>query len=140
MTKQYRSILKINMAEETSIEFRVRKIDETSDCLLEEIKHSDLISVKYKKTCKYLNSVENLLILASTVTGCVSNSTFASLAGVSVSITSSALRIKICAITAGIKNYQSIIRKNEKKLDKILVQGTDKLNTIEVLIAKALID
>ena len=31
-----------------------------------------LINEKYKKTCKYLNYVEHLLILVSTVTGCVS--------------------------------------------------------------------
>ena len=34
---------------------------------------------KYKRTCKYFNYVEHLLILASTVTGCVSFSALASL-------------------------------------------------------------
>ena len=29
------------------------------------------MSEKYKKTCKYLNYVEDLLTLVSTVTGCV---------------------------------------------------------------------
>ena len=32
---------------------------------------------KYKETCKHLNYVENSVILASRVTGCVSTSTFA---------------------------------------------------------------
>ena len=45
--------------------------------LLQEIQHNDLSSKKYKKTCKYLNHVENLLILALAITGCVSISTFA---------------------------------------------------------------
>ena len=67
---------KVNMVEEASIEFRLRKIDETRNYLLDERKHNDLISEKYKKTCKYLNYVENLLILASTVAGCVSFSAF----------------------------------------------------------------
>ena len=31
--------------------------------------HNDLMSGKYKKTCKPLNYIENLLILVSTVTG-----------------------------------------------------------------------
>ena len=63
-------IIKINMVEEASIEFRLRKIDEIRNYLLDEIKHNDLMSVRtYKKTCKYLNNVENLHILASTVTG-----------------------------------------------------------------------
>ena len=42
------------MAGEASLEFRLRKIDETRNYLLEEIKHN-LMSEKYKKTCKYLN-------------------------------------------------------------------------------------
>ena len=89
------------MAEEISLEFRLRKIDETRNYLLDEIKHNDLMSEKYKKTCKYLNYVEHLLILASTVTGCVSVSSFPLLVCVPVGITSSAVGIKICAITAG---------------------------------------
>ena len=67
------------MTEETSLEFRLRKTDETTNYLLEEIKRNDLISERHKKTCKYLNYVEQLLILVSTVTGCVSISAFASL-------------------------------------------------------------
>ena len=49
-------------------------------------KHNDLMSEKYKMTCKYLNYVENLLILVSTVTGCVSTFAFASLVCVPVGI------------------------------------------------------
>ena len=35
------------------------------------------MSEKYKKTCKYLNYVEHLLILDSIVTGCISITAFA---------------------------------------------------------------
>ena len=124
----------------SSLEFRLKEIDETRNYLLEEIKHNDLMSEEYKKTCKYLNSVEQLLILVSTVTGCISVSAFASLVCVPVGITSSAVGTNICALTAGIKKYLLIIEKKKKKLDKIVLLGKDKLNTIEVLISKALID
>ena len=73
--------------------FRLRKIDETRNYLLQGIKHNNLISEKYKKTYNYLNYVENLALLSSTITGCVSISTFASLV------------CAICAIIAGIKKY-----------------------------------
>ena len=63
--------MKINIVEEASIEVRLRKIDETRNYLLEEINHNDLMREKYKKTCKYLNYVKNLVILYSTFTGCV---------------------------------------------------------------------
>ena len=56
-----------------------------------------------------------MLILVSTVTGCVSIFAFASLVCVSVGIMSSARAIKICEITAGIKKYKSIIKKKKKK-------------------------
>ena len=81
-----------------------------------------------------------MLILVSTIIGCVSISAFASFVCVPVDITSSAVGIKIYAITTGIKEYKSIIKKKKKKHDKIVLLGKDKLNTIEFLISKALIN
>ena len=81
------------MAEEISLEFRLRKIDETRNYLLDEIKHNDLMKEKYKSTCKYLNYVEHFLTLASIMTCCISISAFASLVCVPVGITVGILRI-----------------------------------------------
>ena len=53
---------------------------------------------------------------------------------------SSALRLKICAITAAIEKYKSAIKKKKKKHDKIVLLAESKLNSIEVLISKVLID
>ena len=50
---------------------------------------------KYKKRLKYLSYVEHLLILASTVTGCVSISAFASLVDIRVGIMSFPVGINI---------------------------------------------
>ena len=59
----------------------------------------------------------------------------------SVGITISAVAIKICAVTAGIKKYKSIIKKKKKKKhNKIVLLGKDKLNAIDVVISKATID
>ena len=52
----------------------------------------------------------------------------------------SAIGLKICAIHAGIKKYKSIIKKKKKKHDKIVLLANSKLNSIEILISKALID
>ena len=79
-----------------------------------------------------------MLILVSIVTSFVSISAFASLVCVPVGITSSAAGTNIVRVTAGIKKCKSIIKK--KKHDKILLLGKDKLNTIEVLISKTLMD
>ena len=56
-----------------------------------------------KKTCIYFNYVEHLLIIASNITGFVSISAFTSLVSISLGITSSAIGLKICAITPEIK-------------------------------------
>ena len=107
------------MVQEAILEFKLRKIDKTSNYLLHEINNHDSVSEKCKKTCNYLNYVEHLLILAST--GCVSISAFASLVCVPVGITSSAAGINICAISAGIKKYKSVINKKKNKYDKIVL-------------------
>ena len=74
------------------------------------------MSEKYNKTCKYLNYVEHLLILDSTVIGCISVSAFASLVAISVAITISAEGLKTSVITAGMKEYKSIIKKKRKMI------------------------
>ena len=89
---------------------------------------------------KIRRHVDHLLVLVSTVTGCVSISAFASLICVPVSIRSSAIGTKMCVITAGIKRYRSIIKKKNKKHDQTVFSRKDKLNSIKVLISKALID
>ena len=78
--------------------------------------------------------------MAFAVTGCVSISSFTFLVGILIGIASSAtIGLKICAITAGDKNYQSIIKKKTKKHDKIVLLNS-MLNSMEVFISKALID
>ena len=98
------------------------------------------MSKKHKKVFRVLNYIEYLLILVSTITGCVSSSAFAFLIGIPVGITSSKIGLKLCIMTAGIKHYQSIIKKKNKKHDKIVLLAKSKLNGTEVLISKALID
>ena len=62
-----------------SQEFRFKKIDETRNYFLEDIVQNELMSRKHKKVCTTLNYIEHFFILASTVTGCISISAFASL-------------------------------------------------------------
>ena len=73
---------------------------------------------KHKKVCRSLNYFEHFPVFVSTVSGCVLVSAFASLVGVPVGIMSSAVEIKICALTAGIKKYKSIIKKKRKNMIK----------------------
>ena len=85
--------------------------------------------------CRVLNYIDHLLIVISTITGCVSISAFASLVGIPTGIMSSAIGLKICIVIAGIKKYKLIIM---KKTIKVLL-AKSKLNSTEVVISKALI-
>ena len=98
------------------------------------------MSKNYKQFCRVFNYINNLLIVISAITGCVSISAFASLLGMPIGIKSSAIVIKNCVITEGIKRYNSINKKNKKKHDKIVLLAKSKLNSIEILISKVLID
>ena len=68
-----------------------------------------------------LNYIEHLLVLASETTGLVTIFTFASLIGTPNGIENSAVGLKICAVIAGIIKYKSIIKKMEKKHDRIVL-------------------
>ena len=63
---------------------------------------------KHKKVCTALNYIEHFLILAFTITGCVSISAFASLVDIPIGIMSFVTGLKTCAIIARIKKCKSI--------------------------------
>ena len=72
-------------------EFRLKKIDEITNYLIEEINQNELMNKKHQNVCRVLNYIEHSLILISTITGCVSISAFPSLVGIPIGITSSAV-------------------------------------------------
>ena len=57
-----------------------------------------------------------------------------------IGITSSAVRLKMCVLTAGIRKYKSIIKKKRKQHNHIVLLSKAKLNTIEILMSKASIN
>ena len=61
----------------------------------QEIEKNELINRKHKMVCTTLNHIEHFLILTSAVTGCISISVFASLFGIPIGVTSSAIGLKI---------------------------------------------
>ena len=89
------------------LDFKLKKIDETRNSILKEIKDNDLMSEKLKKMCRLLNGFEYFLIFVSAVSASisVSISVFASLVGIPVSIASFAVGLKVCTLIAGIENY-----------------------------------
>ena len=59
------------MAEENITQkVRLKNMDETRNCLVEEANRNKLISKKHKSVCATLNYIEYFLILGSAITGC----------------------------------------------------------------------
>ena len=109
MARQHISTLKTNMVKEnTSLKIRQKKLDEVKNYLLQDIKH-DLMSKKQKRMCRTLNYFEHSLLFISAVTDCVLIFAFVSLVRIPIGISSSAVLLKICALTAEIKKYKPII-------------------------------
>ena len=73
-----------------------------------------MISKNHKKVCTTLNYIERFIILASTTTGFISISAFASLLSIPIEMTSSPIGLKTYAVTAGTKRYKSIIKKRKR--------------------------
>ena len=51
-------------------EFRLKKINEMKNYLIEEINHIETICMNHKKFCRVLSYIENSLIVISTITVC----------------------------------------------------------------------
>ena len=78
--------------------------------------------------------------LVSAITRCVSVSAFGSLVGILIGISSFSVELKYFPITAQIKKFKSIIKKKKKKHVKRAFLAKAKLNSMEKLMFRALIN
>ena len=99
-----------------SQEFRLKRVDETRNCCLNEIEQNELMSRKHKMVSTTPDYIGHFLILVSASNGYISISSFASFLG----IASSAIGLKICVIAARIKKYKSIIKKKKNRYNSIV--------------------
>ena len=72
------------------------------------------MSQKCENVCRTFNYLEHFIVFIFAVSDCISISAFALLLGVLEGTASSAVSVKVCAITAGIKSYKSIVKKKKK--------------------------
>ena len=73
--EEYQKII-IMPGENIKQEFKLRKIDEIRNYLFKETNQNELMTKKHKKVCRVFNYIKYLLIVAATITGCVSISAF----------------------------------------------------------------
>ena len=83
---------------------------------------------------------KKILIVLGAASGGVSIISFTSVVGAPVGIASASFTLIFSLTTGIVKILLSITRNKKKKHDKILMLAKSKLNSIETLIAQALID
>ena len=84
-----------NFFKNSSQELTLKSICKRRNRFLEEIKQNELMRRMHKNVCTTLNFFEQFLILASTITGCISISVFASFIGIPIGNTNSAIGLII---------------------------------------------
>ena len=72
--------------------------------------------VRSKKISTIVNYTQRFLLWASTITECILIAAFASLGDIPIVVTSSAVGLKTCAITAGTK--KSIVKNRRRNMIK----------------------
>ena len=82
--------------------------------------------------CRTLDLFENFLMFFCWQWLCFNFFGFASLVGIPIGIASSAVELKICALTAGIEKYESFIKEKRKNHDEIVLLAKNKLNILKV--------
>ena len=129
-----------NLGLNGSTKFRLDEANKIKDYLNAEIKERKDIVKKNSKYIVAFDYADKLFITLSASFGTLSIASYATVIGIAVGIAGASLTL-IFTVTAGvIKKLLNITRKKKKKHNKITALARSKLNIIETLISRALID
>ena len=127
-----------NLSDQTK--FRLNEINKIKDYFNSDIQERKIMSKRLSKYIAAFDYFDKTLIVLSATSGEVSIISFASVIGAPAGIPSTIFS-SIFSLTIGItKKLLKITRNKKKKHNKIAVLAKSKLNCIEALISKALID
>ena len=129
---------KTNLTNQTK--FRLSEIIRIENYFHQEINQRKLCSRKSNKYVTAFDYIDKVLIVLSATSSGVSIISFTSIIGVPVGIASASLTLIFSLTTGIVKKLLNITRNKKKKHDKILMLAKSKLNGIETLISRALID
>ena len=120
-------------------QFRLKKINETKDYFLSEIRERELISKNLSKYLASLDYFDKSLNVLSLLSGSISIASFATVSGAPAGIIGASCGFTV-SITSGFVKKFLKTRNKKKKHNKIIMLARSKLNSIENKISKALID
>ena len=121
-------------------QFRLNKINEIKDYFLAEIKERELISKDLSKYIASLDYFGKSLNVLSILSGSISIASFASVIEVPARIIWASCSFTFSITSGFIKGFLKTIRNKKRKHNKIVMLATNKLNSIENKISKALMD
>ena len=134
----------MNEIDETKLsdqtKFRLDEIKKIKNYFHEEINQRKLCSRKLSKYVTSFNYIEKILIVLNATTGGICIFSHATVVGAPVGISSAGFAILFSLTTGIIKKSLKTTRNRKKKYDKILMLAKSKLNSIESLVSKSLID
>ena len=120
--------------------FRLDKIKTTEDYFNSDINQRKLCSKKLSKCVTTFNYKDKILIVLNATTGGLYIISHATVVDAPVGIASARFTVVFSLATGLIKKLLKTTRNKNKKHDKILMLAKSKLNSIETLVSKALID
>ena len=132
------AIDKTNLSEQTK--FRLSEIIGIENYFHQEINQRKSYSKKLSKYITAFDYIDKVLIVSSAKTGEVSVISFTSFVGAPVGIKNVSFTLIFSLATGIVKKILNITRKKKKKHDKMFMLAKSKLNSIETLISRALID
>ena len=120
--------------------YRLDEISKIKDYFNAEIKEREDIIKKISKYIVAFDYADKLFITLSASFGTLSIASHATVVGIPVGIAGASLTLIFTIATGVVKTLLNITRKKKKKHNKIIALAISKLNIIEKLISKALID
>ena len=129
---------KAKLSDQTKI--RLDKMKNIEIYFHEEINQRKLSSKKVNKYVTTFNYIEKILIVLYATTGGICIVSHSSVVGASIGIASAGFTILFSLAVRITKKLLKATRNKKKKHDKILMLAKSKLNSIESLVSKALID
>ena len=121
-------------------QFRLNKINEVKDYFTAEIRERELMRKRLSKYIASFGYFDKFLIVLSATSGSISISSFATVIGATVGISSASFSLTLWTFTGIIKELLKTIRNKKKKPNKIVMLARSKLNSIESKISAALIN
>ena len=120
--------------------FRLNKINEIKDYFIADIEERELMNKRLSKYIASFDYFDKSLIILSAISGSISVASFAIVIATPIGIASASFSLAFLLSTGLVRKLLKMARNKKKNLNKIVMLGRSKLNSIESKISEALIN